>query len=147
MAAKSLISIWGEMVQKLSAHLSVFEMRWFSWFRNYHRTHQLLRRDKGRLECIFWKLNWNFILDLLKNLSPRLFLLFLNHFHWKHHLRQSVFVVLMTHYGIRSLMWLLKFSPDKVWDHFFYWILYSLSTTLYSNRLTCLDSDVWAYLN
>ena len=52
------------MVRKSS---SVFEMRWFSlkwqlghsivfemrWFRNYYRTHQFLRRDKGRLDFIF----------------------------------------------------------------------------------------------
>ena len=44
-AAKSLISIWDEMVQKLSSHSSVFEMRWFSWFKNYHRTHRFLRWD------------------------------------------------------------------------------------------------------
>ena len=51
---------------------------------------------------------------VLKYLSPRLFLLFLNPLPRKHHLRQSVFVVLMAHYVTRSVACLLKFSPDKV---------------------------------
>ena len=74
-----------------------------------------------------------------------LFRRFVNPFLRNLYLRQSVSVVSMVHYGIRSLLCLLKYSPDKVRVYLSYWPLPSLSTTLYSHQLTCLGSDVWAY--
>ena len=49
-----------QLVQKFSSHSSVFEMRWFSWFRNYHRTYQHLRRDEGQLDSFFLKAELKF---------------------------------------------------------------------------------------